>query len=94
MGCSFSAHYGATVCLIGVTKQHLGELAPQTASTSQSEQSTHSFKLHIYPVKGFVRTYTLIPTTYINRRLQQLLTGALLTGFLIMAFAVSSNSLK
>lgn len=34
VGYSFSAHYRATVCLIGVTKLHLGELTPQTASSS------------------------------------------------------------
>lgn len=47
VGCSFSAHYKATVCLIGVAKLHLGELTPQTACSSWGVHSLHSFKLSV-----------------------------------------------
>lgn len=36
VGCHFSAHYRATVCLIGVTKQHLGRAHTKIPSSSLS----------------------------------------------------------
>lgn len=36
VGCHFSAHYRATVCLIGVTKQHLGRAHTKIPSSSPS----------------------------------------------------------
>lgn len=60
MGCSFSAHYGEAVCLIGVTKQHLGRLLHQNTSLALNLSNRWTLSTAISSNGGSEDTYILV----------------------------------